>query len=94
MKRRSAHRWTLSVCFVFGLFFLKVLTFSQGIPANEGHRQSEKKSFQTAQTAEGNQHGMDKATGGHSAEEKGHGHGEAPKDLNPLQEKGFRLTSD
>ncbi len=94
MKRRSAHRWTLSVCFVFGLFFLKALTFSQGIPANEGHRQSEKKSFQTAQTAEGKKHGMDKGTGGHSAEEKGHGHGEAQKDLNPLQEKGFRLTSD
>ena len=75
--------------------------FSGVVLADEGHGQSGEKSSPTPKMSSEGRHGMDKTPGGHSAKEKAHGpgmstaggHGEVPKGLTPIQQKGSLLIS-
>jgi len=96
-----SHRFILSGCFLFILFLMISVGFSGMVLADEGHAHGGKKSSPTAKKAVDDHHGMDKTPGGHFAKEEGHGpdmsaaggHGEVPKGLTPIQQKGSLLIS-
>jgi len=85
----------------FILFLIISIGFSGRADADEGHGQSGEKSSPTAMKDADGRHVMDMAPGGHSTKEKAHGpgmstaggHGEVPKGLTPLQQKGSLLIS-